>query len=410
MTSTLPLAKAKKKTSLLWQALKLLKLCKVGDIVNKFYLFFTLLSIVLISGLISCSSKDSGPNKLKPVSKAAPPFVIKVDPKDQERFKQIQNAPISERAKEQIMFLQSKGHDINWFYGKDEEKVVFHKTVQVIYFNYSNSVISWCSGAFVSNNHISTAGHCNTDTYFGENFDTYISEKSVITEESQSIDCRGQVLFAYKPRYNSPVSYYSCDKLKVQLFQDDEEKIKGEDADSRRAHLYYWDLKDYALFSVNEISSNGNNTVLNTEFDNTKLVINNYRTPLAKSGFEKWQTLAIAVDPPSSYSNQYTATYDLIIGELNHEDSFFDGWTMSPSTLYVKSLKNFTEGGNSGSPVYTKWTNNEELLHLTSNLEDDDWVYISPLYGHRYIGYKKAMVYTHPKLFLDTYLKIMGKN
>src|SRR6478672_10204199 len=109
---------------------------------------------VFLFVLSACGGNDSPPAPPRP-KLVGGPLVIKIDPKDKERFAAIRTAPISERKKRQVEFLQSYGHDLQWF-PETIGEIETSDTVQIIYFDYNDEATGWCSGKFISDNFVAT--------------------------------------------------------------------------------------------------------------------------------------------------------------------------------------------------------------------------------------------------------------
>ena len=351
---------------------------------------FALAGILILSG---CSSKK-GSKDLRRGQEPAGRFTIPIEPKDREEFQRIRKAQSDEKVKRQVEFLTSRGHDIQWFLNP-VINVQQHQTVQVIYFDFKNTVLAWCSGALLANGTVATAGHCNDG----------ILSSEVISSADQGIDCHGKVLFAYKKSPSAPIQYYGCDSLRVQKYVSDwKMNYKNEDS----GEVYdRWDVKDYALFTIYDSPHEKH-----PEFDNLKLALEYGRSEFGKNKyFSGWETLGVAIDPPQD-GNRYTSRLKLILGETIEEQKYFRKRCLTHDTMLIRGKVNFSRPGNSGSPVYTRYDSSKILLTEPLSTGESDWTYLAPLYGRLWYDFREgrseAMVYSQPDVFVEEFRKIIN--
>src|SRR5262249_52322182 len=100
---------------------------------------------------------------------------------------------------------------------------------------------------------------------------------------------------------------------------------------------------------------------------------------------------------------KYLSRLKLIFGEIVDESSFFKMSSLSPNSIYIRGISNFSRPGNSGSPLYAMLDTSNVDMGNAFDLNQPSWFYFSPLYGTRWFtfsdGRKEAMVYTKPELF-----------
>ncbi|MCB0404827.1 MAG: hypothetical protein KDD51_08575 [Bdellovibrionales bacterium] len=254
------------------------------------------------------------------------PFLVKLDPADHGKFDAISGSKAEEKKKRQMRFLQEHGHDIGWYpdvVGELKE----HDTVQIIYFNYRDYVVGFCSGVFLSDGYIATAAHCNSAVY-GLN--------------RVGADCRDNVLFAYKAKKGAPLEYYACDRVAVYGLDTSSYEFRPNEGNGPAERR--WRAKDYMLFRLAELEPKAK---LRKDADNGARWIEKGNS-LRKDDV----LLALVVDPPADSKN-LLSKYDLAVGEVGDAAELTKKHNLQPTdgVLFTPSI-NGLQPGNSGGPIY----------------------------------------------------------
>lgn len=248
------------------------------------------------------------------------PLLIKIDPRDRARFDLIRNEPsLTEKQREQILFLQQRGHDISWFPNTIGE-IVTHETMQVIFFNYETYTLGFCSGMMVSGNFVLTSGHCVRNTP---------------TLQADRALCDGKVLFATKATKTGPLEYYRCDR--IVSYNDSR---NGYDAGGMGVRYV---LGDHLLFRMN---NRGGSPPVN-RFVRDAVGRSDYVAPGAF-------TLGLVVDPPVARAPSLRSKYEVVVSQVVNGHDLAARLTDYPKgdALHMEAARRGFIGGNSGSPVY----------------------------------------------------------
>ncbi len=285
----------------------------------QFFLF--LVTVFVLSACGGGSSVSTAP-----VEAVHSPFLIAIDPKDHARFDEISKSGIKTRFKEQIEYLSSHGHDLEW-YPTNIGQITEHETVQLIYFDYSKYVVGFCSGGFISDNFVVSAGHCNLSVYG-------------LSREGAS--CEHNLLFAYKSKRDGKMQYYRCDQVMASVYDTSEystdEQGKGS---SERIHR----SDDYTIY---RLANAAGNPPLKAPMEASRAWYQKSSGVLKVNDI----LLGLVVDPPSGNSS-FLSKYDVVLSEVidprsaakTENMALYDGVTGKP-------LFNRYQSGNSGAPVY----------------------------------------------------------
>ncbi len=306
-----------------------------------------LLALILVAG---CGSNSMGPSG--PTAAGAAPFLLKIDPKDYKRFDEIKNSPINDRTKKQIAYLQTRGHDIKWFpdtMGTIKE----HETVQLLYFDYTNYLVGFCSGAFASDNFVVSAGHCNV---------------AVWGLDKEGASCDGNLIFAYKPAPAAKLEYYRCDRVMAHA-NDKSPFTRDQGSSGPEDHR----TLDYTLF---RLANGAGNPPLRNSFRSSREWLKKRSQTEPKDIL-----MGLVVDPPAT-NKSLASAYDVVIGEAQdrHQASKDNNFTLYDS-IYLKAIFNTSEGGNSGGPYYLL---QENPVNAGKKLKDGivaERIYAAPLSG-----------------------------
>jgi hypothetical protein len=312
---------------------------------NKTIISKSLVLLAITSFLVGCGNANQPSGAA--VATPTPPAVITVDPKDYARFDKIMGQTADQRFKEQVKFLQEKGHDLKWY--PDTLQIEQHNTVQLLYFSGAKRVVSLCSGSFVSQGEIMTAGHCN------EGHPEWSREPLPMT-------CQGDLVFAYKASKDAPISYYECDRIVRNTFIREDKDASG--------------IHDMALFETRipnpAFVRRGSVWRGGTHYADRDLA---YLQGITKDLIQ----VALVVDPPADYAPTFASAYDIVISRVvNTHNGLWTGLTS-------QNLVNHTQPGNSGGPLYLLEDSNV-MPEITENfkvvfVDEGPWNLASPLYG-----------------------------
>ncbi|MCB0417976.1 MAG: hypothetical protein H6617_09710 [Bdellovibrionaceae bacterium] len=277
-----------------------------------------LLLLVALSVLSACAPEAAAPR--------VGPFLVKLNPADHGKFDAIAGSKAEDKKKKQMRFLQERGHDLSW-YPNTVGEIKAHDTVQILYFNYRDYVVGFCSGVFLSDGYIATAAHCSSAIY-GLN--------------KVGADCRDNVLFAYKAEKDGPLEYYACDRVVV--YGDDTSAYDLRLNEANGPSERRWHSRDYMLYRLAELKPKAK---LRKDADNGAQWIekgNSLKTDDV--------LLALVVDPPAGASN-LLSKYDVAVGEVQDGNALAKKHNLRPTdAIHFTALVNGLQSGNSGGPIY----------------------------------------------------------
>lgn len=261
-----------------------------------------------------------------------------------------------ERFELQKELLREEGHEIQFFDNDLFEadlgvRVMEHETVQLIYFNYADDIIGFCSGAWLDDELIATAGHCHSDEY---RFDIRSGES-----------CDGKVVFAYRSKASAATEYIRCNQTLETQFN----VIWNEEVEQGSKNRLY-DITDHAYFSVQP--SPGLRSFNSQTLNNAELMLASHDGRSSTLGEDFY---LLAVDPPSHYSDGLASEYDLVKGQRKEIGSSTRFYNLS----VIDISYNGSQDGNSGGPVYFRFEDPEldpSQIQVGSGMA---WAF--PLYG-----------------------------